>query len=170
MNKNIKYIIEKIQKFNPIDYNDDDIIDKDTISEITDPINSFLQFLEQYVQGPTDGHIRIYGENLKKEWLEINNKIITLSNSYSDEQINADPGYIWLDNYNLGSNLYSHNLYITDSKKLNNIVFTYINNSMDEDEIVIGPSMFIRDNFEVSSPLKYGMIPKKIIDKFKSKF
>lgn len=47
MDKNIKYIIEKIQKFNPVEYND--IIDNQTVQQLTDPINEFLQFLNHQI-------------------------------------------------------------------------------------------------------------------------
>ena len=36
MDTNIKYLIEEIQKFNPVEYQDNNIIDSDTVSNISD--------------------------------------------------------------------------------------------------------------------------------------
>ena len=65
MNKNIKYLIEELQKFNPIDYsdNEDDVIDNETICELTDPVKQFLLFLDTLDWNISDDEVTITSDS-----------------------------------------------------------------------------------------------------------
>ena len=83
MNKNIKYLIEKTVRFEPSEYTDDDIIENGIIDDITDPVNNFVSFLnnynwKKYKRFHTDG-VHIIEQNLKLVWNDIYKQISKLA-------------------------------------------------------------------------------------------
>lgn len=93
MNKNIKYIIETIQKFNPVEYQEDaqDLIDHDTIINILNPINGFIFQIKTYKWKRKNNILYINSENLKYTIFDnIKNSLFKIRNSYNQLYPNKD--------------------------------------------------------------------------------
>lgn len=85
MNKDIKYIIEKIQKFNPVDYQDDehDIIDTDTVETILDPMYQLLNLLSTFKWERKKQWGSIKGISYEN-YISIRDKIINMTKNRSE--------------------------------------------------------------------------------------
>lgn len=173
-NKNIKYIIEGLNNFNPADYNDNNetLIDSEAISQITDPIDSFILFLKRYNWKHNSIGIFLLGEGdeLKEIWKSIINEIHNLIQNHSDEQLDNESEIVWERNYNSGTRVYVRTLCITDINKRNNLFFSYVNDEINGDEIKISKSMFIKDFFKEDVPYNCGTVPVKTIYKIKQAY
>lgn len=85
MNKNIKYIIETIQKFNPVEYQDDEQspIDYNTILDTLDPIGGFIFLLKSYQWKQKNNEFYIDSNNLNYDiFANIKNVLFKISNEY----------------------------------------------------------------------------------------
>ena len=98
MNKNIKYIIEEIQKFNPIDYQEDEynIINNDKIKLILDPIQQLLNFLETFKWEKKKQYS--YIKNISYEdFVLIRNRIINTTKNQSEHLLDKNKALLYFN-------------------------------------------------------------------------
>lgn len=105
MIKDIKYIIEELQKFNPADYSDDkeDIIDNNTIQELTDPVNKFLLFLDKFDWNISYDEAVITNDSNKKTHDEFNliiNELNKLMDSYREVEESEEYAVVRINQLN----------------------------------------------------------------------
>lgn len=96
MNKNIKYLIKEIQKFDTADYQDDNIIDTETVDNIIDPVDDFIMFLNSYEWKPYKGFdypsgIHIIEPSLKETYMSIYEELNKLIDKFSENYQSYKP-------------------------------------------------------------------------------
>ena len=147
------------------------MIDNQTVQQLSDPINTFLQFLKHYKWKHILSTICLESDDLKETWLKIDNEIYKLINSYSIESLNHDEyAFVWTYDYSQQQYYVSH-ICIASLDFNHNIFFSYINDKTgDNDEIRITPNMFSKDFLEKHTLHNRGKVSIKIIDKIKQEY
>lgn len=190
LDKCIDMLTESLQKFNPTDYSDEenDIIDNETINDLTDPINDFLSFLNKYSWRECPiGQLEMRmnsGRNNNKlffVWKDIYTQINNLMDIYSDvydsKASNKDMAYVYIkpmdDDYQYGiKTTYVVIIDKNNPNDLNAICFQYVDWGPQH---IIGLSYKnkydIKEHPYLNPNTEYnGILPVEIIIKIKQKF